>query len=274
LAAQILEQQRRPAEALILLERIPNDSKVAPDAVAAAVRCFAQQKDAEDKEIADWFERRIAPNTSWSNADVLSALESATYRLREKNADTAKTIEHRLRQLLKQRNDLLPTDKAKALASLVTSLTLQNRQTEASQILDQLTGDNFSSLPPAEQRNLLLTKARVLADIGKVQESLDITTGFLKEHPKDWDFRETLAEILSRQEQPEALAKALRQWKDLETQFPKNSERWWNAKEKSLSVLLKLGRNDEARTEYGVLRLLYPELGGTAMKMRFEAVLQ
>ena len=42
------------------------------------------------------------------------------------------------------------------------SLTLQNRQAEAVRILDQLDDDN---LPPAEQRNLRLTKSRVLAEI-------------------------------------------------------------------------------------------------------------
>jgi len=266
-AALILEQQQQSVDALARLERIPNDCRIAPDAVAAAVRCFEQQKDAKDSDAADWFERRISPDGPWSDADVRSALESVGYRLRSVDAADAKTAEGLLRRLLEKRNDLPPTEKAKALSGLVTSLTLQNRKAEASQILDQLIDDN---LPPAELRNLLLTKARVLADIGEVQDSVNILTDFLKKAPKDLAFREILAEILSKRNEPEALNKALKLWEDVEEQTQKGSESWWNAKETTLRVLFKLERKNEAADRYKVLRLLYPDLGGTVRKARFE----
>jgi len=267
-AALIFERQKRPVDALALLERIPNDAPNASEAVAVAVRCFGQQKDARDSDVADWFERRLPTGRPWSNADVRAALESAGCRLRTQNADAAKAAERVLRQLEK-RNDLPPSDKAKVLSGLVTSLTLQHRQAEASQILDQLDDDN---LPPAEQRNLRLTKARVLAETGDVQDSINLLAGVLKEHPKDLAFRETLAEILTKQDEPEALNRALGQWKEIEGQSPQESEAWWNAKENRLRVLFKLGRRNEARKEYGVLELLYPKLGGAARKARFEAM--
>ena len=271
-AAQILEQQKRPVDALDLLKRIPNGSRIAPDAVNAAVRCFEQQKDIQHSDVADWFERRIAPDGPWSNADVRSALESADYRLRSGNTDAAKNAEGLLRRLLEKCNDLPPTEKAKALSSLVTSLTLQNRQSEAAKILDDLTGDNFASLPPSVQRNLQLTKASVLAVIDKAQDAINILVDFLKKQPNDLEFRETLAEILSRQEQPEALAQSLKLWEGIERSSPKNSEPWWNARESTLNILLKQGRKDEAVREYAVLRLLQPQLGGAARKTRFEAM--
>ena len=268
-AALIFEQQQQPVAALALLERIPNDSRISSDAVAAAVRCFSQQNDVKDSEVADWFERRIPPDGPWSDADVRSSLESAGYRLRSPNTDAAKIAEELLRRLLEKRNDLAPTEKATALSGLVTSLTLQNRQAEAAEILHQLVDDN---LPLAEQRNLRLTRARVLAEIGEVQGAINLLVVALKEHPKDLAFRETLAEILSKRDEPEALDKALKQWKAVEEQSQRGSESWWNAKETTLRVLFKLNRTDEADERYGLLRILYPDLGGTARKARFEAL--
>ncbi len=286
-AAWVCERQERPADALALLEKIPNSSNIAADAVGVAGRCFEQQKDVNHSEVADWFEKRLSPNVPWSDADVQSALKAVEHRLRvsgdsagvpasspalwEKNAQEAERL---LRLLFKRRTDLSPTDKAKALSCLVSALTLQNRQNEAAKVLDQLTGDNFSSLPAAEQRNLLLTKARVFAEIGKVQDSVNLLSGCLKEkeYQNDREFRETLAEILSKQDQPGALALALKLWKVLEEQSPKNSEVWWNAKENGLRVLLKQGRKDDALKEFEVLRLLQPELGGATRKARFEGM--
>ncbi len=277
-SALIFEQKRRPDAALDVLERIPNASTVGADAVNAAGRCLLLQKERSDSKAAAWFEKRISPTVSWNDADVRSALLAAEYWnkafLSDKNADAPKNAERLMKTLLERRADLPTTEKAKALANLVSALTEQGRQTEAAAVLEKLDG-NSSTLSPAEQRNLLLTKARVLADTGDVQGAINLLAKHL-EAPKnrtDYESWETLADILMRQNQSAAIGKSLDIWKQIAVESPKESEIWWNAREMILRVLLKAGKTEEAKKELDWLRTLYPQLGGELRKNRFETIL-
>ena len=145
----------------------------------------------------------------------------------------------------------------------VILLERQGRIDEAAVLLPLLNVEQLETLPPEIRR----LRVRQLDAEGKTQEAVNISTALL-EQGREPATLQLLAEILSRQTDAKSLNEALNYWAELEQKAAKESEPWWCAREGILDVLLKLGRQDEAKREFAVLRVLRPELGGAERKER------
>lgn len=284
-AAFLLEQQGKPAEALALLDKIPNRSPSGREAVEAAARCFhAPASDPEaspgrDSDRIAWFERRLPDDeTAWNDADVASALDAAESWIRifsrepdkAKVANAPKKAEHWLRLALRRHPGLSASTRARIQAMLITALNDQGRREEGAALLESLDERRIGALSPEERRVFQRVRANLLAETGNVQKAVDLLGELCKQDKKDLVSLELLAEILSRQDGPQTRVAALRLWVLLEKEATKGSEAWWNARERILEILLKQGKTDEAEKSFQILRLLYPDLGGSVRKRRLE----
>jgi predicted Zn-dependent protease len=115
-----------------------------------------------------------------------------------------------------------------------------------------------------------LVRIQLLSETGKIQEAVDLLKGQLKQNPDDLPFLILLAEILTRQQDSQTLSKASAIWTRIADRSVKNTETWWRAREEMINLDLRQNRQAEAKKAFELLRLLYPELGGTARKNRFE----
>ena len=145
----------------------------------------------------------------------------------------------------------------------VILLERQGRIDEAAVLLPLLDVEQLETLPPEIRR----LRIRQLDADGKTQEAVNILAVLL-EQGREPATLQLMAEILSRQTDAKSLNDALNYWAELEQKVAKESEPWWCAREGILDVLLKLGRRDEAKREFAVLRVLRPELGGAERKER------
>lgn len=297
-AALLLEREQRFDAALAILERIPNSNAVAVETVAAAIRCFKGWNDigggeasgnsdgvppafpalyGGDNEIGNWFEKRLPKDDrAWNEADLTSALQSVEHFLRAfaqtKKADNQLPIkaEEILRSALLRYPNPSPTLKARIHALLVTALSEQGRKEEAAAILKIFGDEQIGSLSEEERQTFQRVQAKLFDESGQTQQAVNLLAKLLKQRPGDLELLEQLAEILSRQSDPAALAKAKQFWTAIADKSEKNTEPWWNARERILEITLKQGKIDEAKKDFELLRILYPKLGGDARKSRLE----
>ncbi|MDR3198377.1 MAG: tetratricopeptide repeat protein [Planctomycetaceae bacterium] len=282
-AAVLLESQNQQADALSLLEKIPNHSAAGLDAVNTAKRCFNTSSE-PPLSVAEWFERRLPVNqNAWNEADVVSAIYAAEQQIqafahaanKTEVLELPKKTEQLLRNTLQCFPELKPITKIKIQTMLVTVLNNQGRKEEGMAILQEpdireLENPKSETLSAAEKRAFLPVRIQLLADTGKVQEAVDLLKKQLKQYPDDLPSLILLAEILTQQNDSATLAKSLEIWTRIANQSAKNTENWWLARERIIEVYLKLNKKTEAKKEFEILRLLYPELGGAAGKIRLE----
>lgn len=283
-AALLLEQRGRTNDARAVLQKIPNRTPQGLEAVEAIRRCYENEAGTDDLEAAARFEGRLVrDDTPWNEADARSALYAAEFYLRAFASRTGqdgtpkpeiaripKATERLLRQILRRHPDLEPVWKARTLAMLVSALSDDHREKEASEVLQTLNDELLEKLSPRERRSFQRLQAKLLAETGKVQQAVDLLVDLLKQSPEDLSIRELLAEILGRQESVPVREKALSLWLGVVQAARKDSETWWNAREHILELQQKLGRDEEAKKDFRRLRLLYPHLGGAARKTRLE----
>jgi hypothetical protein len=270
--AILLESQGQTTDALSILEKIPNHSVAGIDAVNTAQRCFSTETN--DMKIAEWFERRIPAekNATWNQADSVSAMNAAERRIQSfnatKNIETIQKTEQLLRNALEHSPELKPVTKVQIQAMLVTALNDQDKNEDAMAILKMLDDDKIKTLTSAEKLTFYCVQIKLLAETGKVQDAVDLLKIRLKQYPNDISLLKLLAEILSRQKDPNALKKALEIWTLIAEKIPKDTETWWTAREQMIEIYLKQNKIAEAKKELELLSLFYPELGGEPRKSR------
>ncbi|MDR2440237.1 MAG: hypothetical protein LBE12_12835 [Planctomycetaceae bacterium] len=281
-AAVLLESQNQKANALSMLEKIPNHSVVGLDAVNTAKRCFNTLSE-PPLVVAAWFERRLPENQNlWNEADVASAIYAAEQRIQAfaRTADKTELVEvpKKAEQLLRNILQYFPEPeqitKIKVQTMLVTVLNDQGRNEEGVAVLQELdtqTLEDILLLP--EKRTFLLAQIQLLAKTGKVQEAVNLLKKQLKQYPDDLPFLILLAEILTQQNDSATLTKSIEVWTRIANQSAKNTENWWLARERIIEIYLKLNKKTEAKKELELLRLLYPELGDTTRKKRLNTLL-
>ncbi len=287
-AALLAERQGNIEDALAILKRIPNHSTVGLEAVQAAERCFetlyvvqTPSLDMMERREAEWMRQRLADakENSWNVADAAAALRAAECLLnlagRTKNETNASEPLHITETLLRdaERSSVLsPSQRASASALLVRALTNQGRLAEAAAILTQFDADKLETLSDTEKLAFQLVHAKLLADTGKTQQAVDLLAGMLKQAPDDLSVLETLAEILSKQDDPKALGRALQFWTRIADRAKQKTERWWTARQRILEIHRRLGQHENARQQFELLKLLHPDLGGPARKATLEAL--
>ena len=145
----------------------------------------------------------------------------------------------------------------------VIFLERRGRLDEAAAMLPLIDLERLSSLPPEIQR----LRAGQLDAAGETQAAVDILVALLNQR-REAATLQLFAEILTRRMDAASLNRALQFWQELERLTERDSERWWSAREGIFVVLVKLNRREEAEQSFGVLRALYPHLGGAERKER------
>jgi tetratricopeptide (TPR) repeat protein len=281
-AAVLLESQGQALNALSMLEKIPNHSAIGLDAVNTAKRCFNALTETElPISVAEWFERRLPVEGgagTWNEADVVSVMYAVEQRIQafaqsaNKNevAEIPKKSEQLLRNALRNFPELKPITKIQLQAMLVTVLNDLERKEEGAAILRDLNSQQLAMLPASEKRDFLRVQIQLLAETGKVQEAVDLLKQQLKQNPDDLPFLILLAEILTRQNDFGTQSKAIELWTRIANQSVKNTETWWLSRERIIDLYFRQNKIMEAKKEFELLRLLYPELGGAVRKSRLE----
>ncbi|MDR0705514.1 MAG: hypothetical protein LBF88_11075 [Planctomycetaceae bacterium] len=282
-AAVLLESQGQASNALSMLEKIPNHSAIGLDTVNTAKRCFNALTETElPISVAEWFERRLPVEGNagtWNEADVVSVMYAVEQRIqafaraanKTEVAEIPKKSEQLLRNALRYFPELKPITKIQLQAMLVTVLNDLEQKEEGAAILRDLNSQQLEMLPATEKRDFLRVQIQLLAETGKVQEAVDLLKQQLKQNPNDLPFLILLAEILTRQNDFGTQTKAVELWTRIANQSGKNTETWWLSRERIIDLYFRQNKITEAKKEFELLRLLYPELGGTARKSRIEA---
>ena len=126
------------------------------------------------------------------------------------------------------------------------------------------------SLTAEQNFELERLHAVVLADLGKVQESIDRFRTLLNSNPNNTSLYVSLGRVLMSQNDQATLEAARKIWQHVEKHSPPQSESWWEAKEAMLQIEIRLGNRQNAQKALELLEILYPDLGGTARKQRMK----
>lgn len=154
----------------------------------------------------------------------------------------------------------LPAPQQRELGQLQldTARRLQARRTE---------------LDDAARRQLDVALAQAYIATGNLPEAVAIYEALLTGAANpDKNLIRTVAGLLTRRGQPADLEKARGWWQKLETLERKGSREWLEVRLALGEALLAAGQTAECRKLIRVTRLLYPELGGTDLRERFDTL--
>jgi hypothetical protein len=303
-AANLLALNGRFEEALGLLEKIPNDSVQAIEAVMAADRCFKQirNKNSGDKNSADgvgeskdinvtkneltWFKGRLRMDKSeWSEADVLTAMKMSEWLLYRdgfpifywESVDIVwlGEIELILNAALVRCKVMKSPMSLRLRASSIIASNLRGDYEKSAEVLKQINeSGQVNLLTKEEQKFLRRFEVEFLAAKGEVIESIKILDGMLKMEPRNLLLLELKAEILSRQDSKDGLTESLRIWGLVGSITKEQSEKWWTARERIISIYVKQGNHAEAKKTYQRLKFLHPDFGNDSRKKRIEKLIE
>ncbi|MBN2217831.1 MAG: hypothetical protein JW719_10705, partial [Pirellulales bacterium] len=130
-----------------------------------------------------------------------------------------------------------------------------------------------SELAPGERIAFARAHAAALAASGRRDEALQRYAPLVRAQPDDAKLGEAYAQLLAAGADRRSREAALVEWRRLESRSKPGSPRWFRAKYAIAELHLALGRPDRARKMIELLVLLHPDLGGPAMKARFEQLL-
>ena len=138
----------------------------------------------------------------------------------------------------------------------------------------ELLGPRRDELDASAQRDLDRLTAAALADAGRLDESLEAYRWLAKTYPHDGDVQEAYAQLLMTRGDRPSLEAALAKWREIDKKSRRGTDRWFRAKYSLTWLHCRLGDRQRAGEILRLLEVLYPELGGPAMKPRFEALLE
>lgn len=147
------------------------------------------------------------------------------------------------------------------------------------ELLSKLTLTGLESIKPEGLPAESLTRYRRLlaeatAGSGDLAAAIPILEELLAERPRDAELLEVLALCLTGSSDEQRLKQALGRWRELERNSRPGTPLWFRAKYGLANTYEKLGNRDYAVRLIKVTAVLHPELGGSAMKARFDALLK
>jgi len=173
--------------------------------------------------------------------------------------------------------DQLPRSAAESLALLESLATVRRRHPDdagrklaemelavANELLErrqELDGDAL--------RAVLRRRALTLAETGRLKEGLEELQSLAREFPRDGQTHEDMAELLMAGSAADVRA-ALAKWQEVAHKSRPGTPRWFRANFGLAETQLKLDQRAEARATIQSVAERFPELGGPAMKPRFE----
>ncbi len=131
----------------------------------------------------------------------------------------------------------------------------------------------WDDLPAGQRQRVERLRARALTDAGQTAEALAAYAELAEAHPDDAAVQEAYAALLAEQPDADAQRLALARWRTIERRSPPNTERWYRAKYAIARLHWRQGRGEQAAKMIELMQLLHPEMGGPAMKARFQELL-
>ena len=114
-------------------------------------------------------------------------------------------------------------------------------------------------------------EARWFAASRRISEAVAAYRALLNTSPANApEIRLEYARLLSSQNSADLITEALAQWRGIESGSPEKSHLWFEAKYEIARAHFRLGNTDQAARMVGLLRVLYPEMGGTELKQQFD----
>ncbi|MDO4550290.1 MAG: tetratricopeptide repeat protein [Planctomycetia bacterium] len=175
------------------------------------------------------------------------------------------------------------------LSSLLTTLKVLQQFTETASdtrtarqyaklqlTVAELLEKDAEKLPDDTKNQLHLALAHALVILGQTGEALSIYENISAKFPKNRAVQTTYAQLLTengeKTKNNEILRKAQAQWRNIEKRSPQKSESWFQAKYEIMRIYILLGEKDTAKKLFETLRVLYPDLGGTATQKKIKAL--
>ncbi|MDR2643381.1 MAG: hypothetical protein LBC74_11375 [Planctomycetaceae bacterium] len=296
-AANLLEFNGRIEEALVFLDKIPNDSLQALDTILAADRCFKQirNKNSKDKsDISDinvtknelsWFMRRLRVDVlEWTEADAVTIIKMAerlfyrsglpVFYWESVNNDLLRELEPVLVKAIDRCKTAKSVTVAQLNIMLIIANNLQNNHVKSAELLKQINKIQLGLLTELEQFFVRRFQVEIKVMSGDVDGARAELDGMLKAEPRNLMLLELKAEILSRQNDNELLNEAVKTWSLIGIITKEKSDQWWNAREKIISIFIKQGNRTEAQKTYKRLKFLYPDFGNKSRKERIEKLIK
>ncbi len=125
-------------------------------------------------------------------------------------------------------------------------------------------------LSPHEQRTLDRLAAGALEDAGRRSQALAAYRRLAEAYPQDGAIQEAYGRVLLESEDRAGLEAALAQWRQIEKHSHPGTERYFRAKYSVAWLHHRLGNPRQAEKIIRLLEALQPEMGGPAMKAKFE----
>jgi hypothetical protein len=236
------------ASAQIWLTEIPTGALPAERILRSALDADPQAPDDWKAAAWRWLVPALVLQSKGAQADeLLESLPTTADRLA-----VLETLE-----AVRRRHD--DNDLVRKLAE--TELRVQAKLLEGQQELDGET-----------RRSLQRRHALSLADAGRRKESLTALDSLAQELPRDGQTQEDLASVLMEGDETDSRAAAAK-WVEVASKSRPGTPRWFRAHFGLARTQLKLGQHSQAAATIQAVAAKYPELGGAAMKRRFEDLL-
>jgi tetratricopeptide (TPR) repeat protein len=129
----------------------------------------------------------------------------------------------------------------------------------------------INELDSTQRNSAAWLQARWFTSSGLIQEAVAAYHSLLKTNPSNLNIvRLEFAQLLSSQNTADLLTEALTQWREIESRTSEASPAWFDAKYEIARAHLRLGNSEQAARMVGLLRVLYPEMGGPELKQQFD----
>jgi hypothetical protein len=116
--------------------------------------------------------------------------------------------------------------------------------------------------------------ASALAAAGHSAEAITIMQRLAEQFPRDGAIQEEHLRLLSQTNDRATLTRALAGWREMEKKTKRGSSRWFTARYAQAEALYRLGKSEDVAKLIELTRVLHPELGGDALRTKFEQLLK
>ncbi|MFM9963499.1 MAG: tetratricopeptide repeat protein [Planctomycetaceae bacterium] len=147
-----------------------------------------------------------------------------------------------------------------------TQTLVAELQLRASQAL----AESPKKLTEAQRLRLWRTRAEAFAATGQPTKAVAVYQQLVEKSPRDSKLLRTAAELCESLSSTTGDQQAKTFWRRLETVLKAGSPEWLDARWHVIHCCQRLGESAEATKLLKVTKLLYPDLGGDSMRVRFE----
>ena len=134
----------------------------------------------------------------------------------------------------------------------------------------QSMADAPAKLTEPQRVRMWRARAEAFAATGQPSKAVAVYQQLVEKSPRDPKLLRTAAEMFESLESTAGNQQAKMTWRKLEAVLKAGSLEWLDARWHVIRSCRKLGENAEADKLLKVTKLLYPDLGGDAMRVRFD----